>query len=137
MSHIASAPPRTRPSYTPESARRALPLLRAIVRDAHDAYVRLRTGLAAHDDLIRLVDLSSEDELPEGLRGVLAELHEHIGELRELGARLLDPELGVTIVDGEIEGRPAHLCWKLGEETFQYWMPIGAGYDQRRPIPDA
>jgi len=108
-----------------------------IVRDAHDTYLRLRAGLAAHDRHLRLADLSSDDDLPEGLRDLLTELREHIGELKELGARLLDPELGVVIVDGEVNEMPAHLCWKLGEETFRYWMPIGSGYDQRRPIPGA
>ena len=135
MSHLAPPQPRTKPSYTPESAQRALPLLRAIVQDAHDAYLRLRADLADHSGDVRLVDLSDDSDLPESVRDVLRELQEHIGELRELGARLLDPELGIVIVDGDVAGQPAHLCWKLGEDEVRYWMPIGSGYDQRRPIP--
>jgi len=142
VSHLASSAALPKRSYTPESATRALPLLRAIVRDARDSYVNLRAGIAAHNkhlsgEHLRIADLSRADDLPESLRDTLAKLHEHIGELRELGARLLDPELGIVVVDGEIAGQSAHLCWKLGEDSFRYWMPVGSGYDQRRPIPDA
>ncbi len=147
MPHLVSSDALPKRSYTPESATRALPLLRAIVRDAHESYVDLRASIAAHNehlrgehlsgDHVRIADLSSAEDLPESLRDRLATLHEHIGELRELGARLLDPELGIVVVDGEIAGQSAHLCWKLGENSFRYWMPLGSGYDQRRPIPDA
>ena len=142
MPHLASPSALPKRSYTPESATRALPLLRAIVRDARSSYVNLRAGIAAHNkhlsgEHLRIADVARADDLPESLRDTLAKLHEHIGELRELGARLLDPELGIVVVDGEIAGQSAHLCWKLGEDSLRYWMPVGSGYDQRRPIPDA
>lgn len=123
--------------HTPESARRALPLLRAIARDAHETYVRVRSRLLALDERRPLEELSSDVRLPDDVREELSALRDQVRELAELGARLGDPELGIVLLDAVVDGRQGSLCWKIGEETIRYWYPLGGRYEDRRPIDEA
>ena len=121
--------------FTPATARAALPLVRAIARDVHETYLRLRAQLAALDERRPLEQLSGDHTLPEELREELAELHSQIGELAEIGARLGDPERGIVLLDGVVDGEPGTICWKLGEDEIRFWYPLGARYEDRRPLP--
>ena len=126
---------RSSPTYTPASARRALPLLSAIARDAHETYLSVRGRLATVDGHRPLEGLVSDSALPEALREELAAMRDHVRELADLGARLGDPELGLVLLDAVVEGRPGSLCWKIGEDTIRYWYPLGERYEDRRPLP--
>lgn len=101
----------------------------------HETYLRLRAQLAALDERRPLEQLSGDHTLPEELREELAELHSQIGELAEIGARLGDPERGIVLLDGVVDGEPGTICWKLGEDAIRYWYPLGARYEDRRPLP--
>ena len=71
------------------------------------------------------------------MRDDLAELRDHVVELNDLGARFGEPELGVVYLDARLGRRRVQLCWKLGEESIRYWIPVDGDYDERRPLPDA
>ena len=58
--------------------------------------------------------------------------------LSEMGAVVVDPELGVVSFEGALaDGAPVHLCWKLGEAKVRYYYLPGTGYGDRRRIPAA
>jgi len=124
-------------THTLQSACAVLPLLRSIARDVHETYVRLHGRLRERADHRSLESLTADAPLPDDLRDELADLHEQIAELTELGARLGDPGRGVILVDAVVDGHPGTLCWKIGEPTFRYWFPVGESYDTRRPIDPA
>ncbi len=120
---------------TIEEARRALPLLRAIADDAHTTYVRLRARLRRLRGALPLERVHDDAGLPDEVRTDLRDLNDQMRELAELGARVVDPELGILYVDATVDGHPAHLCWKLGEDDIRYFVPLDGGYEDRRPLP--
>lgn len=124
--------------YTPQQADRALALVRPVADDVRRHYVELRRDLAALRDLEMLDEITSDESIPAPIRARLAELQTCLNELRELGAVLLDPEVGLVSLPGVLEnGAPVQLCWKLGEDRVRFWYPADGSYEDRRPIPAA
>ncbi len=123
--------------YTPEQADRMLPLVRAIVEDQREVYLRLRRDLTAFRGVEDLEEVSGDHGLPDGLRDDLAELRDLLLELKELGVTVEDPEIGLVTMRGLVGGEIVNLCWKLGEERVRFWYPDGGSYDARRPLDAA
>lgn len=122
-------------TYTPEQADRSLALIRPVVEDIRAHYTDLRRSLSALRDLEMLDEITSDQSVPAPVRTRLLELQTCLGELRQLGATLLDPEVGLVSLPGVLpDGRRVQLCWKLGEERVRFWVPIGAGYAERRVL---
>lgn len=121
---------------TPANADRLLPLMRPVAEDVRRHYLVLRRDLTALRDLDMLDEITSDESIPAPIRARLQELQTCLQELRELGAVLLDPEIGLVSLAGALDdGRPVTLCWKLGEERVRFWYPVGASYADRRPVP--
>ena len=120
--------------YTREQADQVLPLVRSIVEDQREAYIRVRSDLVRLQGRAVLEELSREERLPAGMRDDLAELRGYVVELEDLGIRVADAELGIVVLRGMHQGEVVNLCWKLGEERFRYWFPVDGAYDERRPL---
>jgi hypothetical protein len=122
--------------FTLDAADRALVLVRPVADDVRRHYVRLRRDLAALNQLDALDELSADDSIPPVIRAQLGELQACLRELQELGATVVDPELGLVSLDGRLPGiGDVHFCWKLGEDRVRFWYPLGGRYDDRRPVP--
>ena len=61
-------------------------------------------------------------------------LDSYVEELKELGAVLKDPVVGLIDFWTVIDGREAFLCWKLGEEEIGYWHELDAGFQGRQSL---
>jgi hypothetical protein len=120
--------------FTREQADQVLPLVRAIVEDQREAYIRVQRSLAAFDGVEDLHDISGDHRLPKGVRDDLAEVRGFTLELQSLGVMVLDPELGLVAFRGLHRGEVVHLCWKLGEDRVRFWYPADGDYSRRRPI---
>jgi hypothetical protein len=48
-------------------------------------------------------------------------------ELRDIATGLVD-------FPAELEGGPAYLCWRLGEETVGHWHRPDEGFAGRHPL---
>ncbi len=122
----------TKKLYTPDSANRALPLVRAIARDVSETALRMQAtwkkleagGLGA-EARQRL-----QDSFDEGRTRLLA-LN---GELEELGVELKDPLQGLLDFRAVRGGAEVFLCWELDEERVGHWHELDAGYAGRQPI---
>lgn len=126
------------PRYTREEADRALALLRPIADDVRERYLRLRKDLRTLRRLELLDELSEDASVPPTIRERLAELAQCLRELRELGGRMIDPEIGLLTLPGELaDGRHVHFCWKLGEPRVRFWFGPGETYADRRPLSRA
>jgi hypothetical protein len=123
--------------YTPEQADNVLPLVRAIVEDQRDVYLRLRRNLTAFRSVEDLEDVSGDHGLPVGMRDDLAELRGLLLELKELGVNVEDPEIGLVTLRGLYRGEVVNLCWKLGEDRVRFWYPEGGCYAARLPLDAA
>jgi hypothetical protein len=129
--------------FTVEEANARLPLVRAIVQDivalyeeVHErrerlARIRQIRGGQQEDDSPYSDELRhSEVELDKDI----ARLEAYAGELRELGAELKDPVIGLVDFLTRIDGRDAYLCWKLGEEDIQHWHDLDSGFRGRQSL---
>jgi hypothetical protein len=55
-------------------------------------------------------------------------------DIRELGAVVKDPQIGLVDFYGRIDGRTVWLCWRYGEESLRYYHELEAGYSGRQPL---
>jgi hypothetical protein len=120
--------------YTPDQADQMVPLIRAIVEDQREVYLRLRHNLAAFRSVEELDEISGDHDLPKTVRDDLAELRSYLLEIEELGVRLDDPEKGVVSMRGLHNGEVVNLCWRLGEERVAHWYPPGGEPADRQPL---
>ncbi len=120
--------------YTREQADRVLPLVRAIVEDQREVYLRVRRNLSAFGGLEDLEEISGDHRLPRNVRDDLAELRGYLLELEQLGVTVQDPELGLVVMTGLHGGEVVNFCWKLGEDRVRSFFPAGADYQCRRPL---
>ena len=50
------------------------------------------------------------------------------------GVQVKDPDTGLIDFPAEIDGEPALLCWRVGEERIEFWHTLDGGFAGRRPI---
>jgi hypothetical protein len=62
------------------------------------------------------------------------EARDTIAEIEEIGARVHDLEAGMLDFPSQMEGRPAVLCWKLGEVAIAHWHGLDDSPEERKPL---
>ena len=131
----------TRTLYGVEEANRVLPLVRSIVKDIVDDFRLLRTAGRER----RALEVESAGDPGDGHR--LEELKDlvskfsqrieaYLQELSDLGLEVRDLELGLVDFPALIEGEPAYLSWRLGEDRVGWWHPADKGFTDRTPVPE-
>jgi hypothetical protein len=130
-----------RKSFTVELANAQLPLVRAILADIVELSGnmvdrRRRLNLLRSDRRSDSNDVYSEElaQVDRDLEADRERLYEFAAELRELGVELKDAVGGLVDFPTTIDGRPAYLCWKLGEAEVAYWHECDAGFAGRKPL---
>jgi len=115
--------------FTPEEARRTLPLVRRIVRDIINAGVAMRTLAAKVEG-----DLLENNEI----QTVAADINGYMQELEEIGCYYKDWNFTIGLVDfpSRIDDREVMLCWRSDEENIKFYHEIDAGYAERKLIPE-
>lgn len=123
--------------FTVEEANRTLPLVRRIVSDIVATYDEFRRRL----EEARILDpevaaqLSRRRELEAEMRQLTDRVNGFISELEEIGVLFKGFEEGLIDFYGKLDGRPVFLCWKLGEESVEWWHELDTGYVGRRRLP--
>ncbi len=115
--------------FTPQEARKALPLVKRIVRDI------LNTAYE-----IRMITQLNGGKFEGNLQiAVLKEkINEYIKELEEIGCSFKDWNFEIGLVDfpSIINGEEVMLCWRSDENDIKYYHGITEGYTGRKPIPE-
>ena len=130
----------TRTIFSIDEANQMLPLVASIVRDLVDEFRILRTAGRERRTLeIEQAHGGGQDPRIEQLRDDVAELSSRIEgyleELGELGVEVRDLELGLVDFPTLIDGEPAYLSWRQGEERVCWWHPADRGFSDRAPVP--
>lgn len=78
------------------------------------------------------------DSTVRGIRGrflalALALAEEYEG-IEAIGVLVKDPETGLCDFPSVRGGRVVLLCWRLGEQSVEYWHELDAGYAGRLPL---
>jgi hypothetical protein len=127
--------------FSVEQANRTLPLVRKITQDivdgytdlleARESYRRLRQSIAGQPSESQDEELRSLEDTADRRQD---RLEDCLRELAMIGCQLKDFETGLIDFPAERDGRPILLCWRLGEETVEYWHTLEGGFRGRQPI---
>ena len=122
--------------FTVDEANRTLPLVERIVRDIVAAHRALQEHAAEYSSLdsdapgtdARQAELRRQiDSLTEQVNGYITELH-------RLGCLFKGFDEGLVDFYALHGDEPVFLCWKLGEQTIEWWHELDAGYSGRQPL---
>lgn len=86
--------------------------------------------------LARIVEIKKEtDGLTDlEMTGAMESLQREIQKLEDLGCILKDVNLGLVDFPAVRLGVRVNLCWKLGEETVEFWHGLHDGFAGRKPV---
>ena len=125
--------------FTVEDANKTLPLVRRIVADIVRDYWRWQEKVGQFEEaaLHRTVDSPNEDadRLEREAQQLARDIDGYVNEVKQLGVQMKGLDTGLVDFPGEINGKPALLCWQLGEESVKYWHDEQAGFAGRQPLP--
>ena len=128
--------------FTVEEANQVLPLVRSIVRDVVNDFRELRNAGRER----RALEVESAgsrsaarhiESLKDKVNEFSARIEGYLRELSDLGLEVRDLELGLVDFPSLIDGEPAYLSWRLGEEDVSWWHPADKGFSDRAPVPVA
>ena len=124
--------------FTVDHANRTLPLVRRIVDDVVREHQRWQEAIAELDLLVSGIHADRPDSrattLEREIQRVARDIDEFEHELEILGIQLKDRRIGLIDFPSEMEGRRVLLCWRLGEESVQFWHDEASGYAGRQPL---
>jgi hypothetical protein len=114
--------------FTPEEARKTLPLVRQIVKDILNTTREMR--LIAEE-------ISGKVENDPRLQKMAENVSHYLGELEEIGCFYKDANFTVGLVDfpSIINDKEVFLCWRSDEDDILFYHDINTGFAGRRPIP--
>lgn len=126
------------PTWTPERATQALPLIRRIVDDLVEQF-------GVWEELVErfeVASLRSTAEHPDPEADLLArevqraarDIQGFVAELTSLGVEVKNLETGLLDFPGEREGRIVYYCWQRGESTVSHWHELDAGFAGRQSL---
>ena len=115
--------------FTPDEARKTLPLVRKIVKDILDTTREMR--LIADD-------LNGKVEEDPTIQKMVQEVNGFMNELEEIGCFYKDWNFTIGLVDfpAVIRGKEVMLCWKSDEDDIRFYHEIDAGFAGRKLIPE-
>lgn len=124
--------------FTVEQANRMLPLVRRIVEDAVRDYFRWQDRvrefeLASVRSTVAAPDLIAV-ELEKDVQRLAESIDSYVHEIQQLGVQIKSIESGIIDFPSMYEGRPILLCWKLGEESVEFWHDADGGFPGREPL---
>lgn len=78
----------------------------------------------------------ADERMAEQIGALESEIRSRIAEATAFGieVRRID---GLCDFPAWIDGQVGFLCWRYGEPRIAFWHPSTAGFDGRRPLPDA
>ena len=125
--------------FTLPEANQALPLVRAIARDAVRAYRSAKKDIRAWEWLRGQGQGAPHGELDRRdacIGGQLERLRRLTDELERLGAILRDYERGVVDFPAAsfADGGFVFYCWVLGEKSVSHWHAEDESYRERRVV---
>jgi len=133
--------------FSVEEANRMLPLIKRIVADIVSLSEALGHRHARMDALedesmsaaidlldVDALDVDEWDRMQREIEEDENRLEEFVGELTQLGVEFRQAGIGEVDFQTRIDGRPAFLCWRLGEPEVAFWHREDAGFEERQVL---
>ena len=123
--------------FTVQEANRTLPLVRRVVSDIVSTHRRLVDLAEEYRAQATDMDVSAvrRVEIERQLSDLSESVNAFIRELTDIGVLFKGFENGLVDFYARLEGRPILLCWKLGEDSVEWFHELDAGYLGRRRLP--
>jgi hypothetical protein len=115
--------------FTPEEARKTLPLVRKIVDDIINTSREIRLLTEDKDGMV---------ESDPDVKKMASDLNGFMAELEEVGCYYKDWNFSIGLVDfpAIIDGKEVFLCWRSDEDDIRFYHEIEKGYAGRKLIPE-
>ena len=82
------------------------------------------------------VAVADETRLRLRMQGIIDQLQASVARLEELSITLRDIKTGLVDFPALVTGRQVCLCWRLGEESVDWWHELTDGFPGRRPLSE-
>jgi len=132
--------------YTPADANALLPELARIaarLRDQREELVGLRDAYRERESVVieGMVEAAHEDDtdaelrrLQLRMRGIVDQMQADVAWLDERSIMLRDIPSGLLDLPALAGGRQVWLCWRLGEDSIDFWHDREDGFAGRLPL---
>jgi hypothetical protein len=131
-------------TFTLDEAQSLLPVLDSLIKRA------IESKQAAEEIESELSELSRRIFLSGGMHVDVTKVaarrtqmdeqikraRETVAEIDEIGVQVKDLDTGLLDVPCRVDDEVVLLCWKLGEESIEYWHTEESGFGGRQPLDD-
>ena len=80
--------------------------------------------------------VADETRLRLRMQGIIDQMQASVARLEELSITLRDIKTGLVDFPALVTGRQVCLCWRLGEESVDWWHELTDGFPGRRPLSE-
>ncbi|MCW3060767.1 MAG: hypothetical protein JWQ02_2588 [Capsulimonas sp.] len=124
--------------FTVQEARAQIPILRKRLIRIHDLLAEARAD-QTHEGVVVTAILRGNGKGPilTGVGSRKDEAQKMIEAIAEQGIQIKDLQTGLVDFPHFLNGDPEHevlLCWRLDEDTIEYWHEIDGGFAGRTPL---
>jgi hypothetical protein len=126
-------------TFTPAEANSALFEVRPIAERMVAVRARLQELQGEQREVVQIIagngsGYAVSEARSDEFAAAAAELQECLEQLTALGVLVKDADTGLLDFPALREGEEVLLCWRVGEESVEWWHDLEAGYEGRRPI---
>ncbi len=131
-------------TFTLDEAQSLLPVLESLLRRALDSKQAAEEVDAQLSELSRRIYLSGGMRVDVGKVGQqkaemeahLQRVRESIAEMDEIGVQVKDMDAGLLDFPCRLEDEVVLLCWRMGENSIEYWHTMESGFKGRQPVDE-
>ena len=127
-------PPRR---FTVQEANRLIPRLEMLIERLQRAARMVRDAIDRGEIGPEVRTTTDVARVHPALTPEVREMEAVVLEIEQLGCQFKGLDLGLVDFLGEVDGKPALLCWQYGEKSIGFWHAIDEGFAGRRPFATA
>ncbi len=131
-------------TFTLEEAQTLLPVLRSLLQRSIEGKKIIEQTEKEFQDLNHRILLSGGlfVDVPKFARRraerdkALQSTKDALAEIAAIGVQVKDLDMGLLDFPCVVDDQIVLLCWKLGEDSIQYWHGVEEGFRGRKPIDE-
>ena len=131
-------------TFTLDEAQSLLPVLESLLKRAIESKTAAEVIEAELSELSRRIYVSGGmhiDVTKIAAQRTAMKAHENrareiVSEIDDIGVQLKDLDIGLLYFPCRDEDEVVLLCWKMGEESIDFWHTEESGFRGRQPVDD-
>ena len=126
-------------TFTPAEANSALSEVRPLAERMVAVRARLQELQGEQREVVQIIagngsGYAVSEARSDEFAAAAAELESCLEALTTLGVQVKDLDTGLLDFPAVREGEDVLLCWRVGEDSVEWWHDLEEGYAGRRPI---